>query len=65
MSDASDALSAAIEWLKTEIACTPFGRLSIGVQMHDGHISKVFKSIEESTLASQSGSGRAGNGSSR
>lgn len=65
MSGADDGLSAAIEWLKAEITRTPFGRLSIGVQLHDGQIAKVFKSVEECTLASQPGSGRAGNGAGR
>ena len=65
MSDASDTLSAAIEWLKTEIPRTPFGRLSIGVQVHGGQISKIFKSIEESTLASQRVNARASDVSPR
>jgi len=65
MSSPSDTLSAAIEWLKTEIPRTPFGRLSIGVQVHGGQISKIFKSVEESTLASQPENGRAKDGSGR
>jgi hypothetical protein len=65
MSDASGTLSAAIEWLRTEIPRTPFGRLSIGVQVHGGKISKIFKSIEESNLASQPVSVGAKNGSTR
>ena len=65
MSGASDTLSAAIEWLRTEIPRTPFGRLSIGVQVHSGQIAKIFKSIEESTLASQPVNGRAKDGSDR
>ena len=65
MSSASDTLSAAIEWLETEISRTPFGRLSIGVQTHGGQISKIFKSVEESTLASQTVNGRAIDGSDR
>ena len=65
MSDASGTLSAAIEWLKTEIPRTPFGRLSIGVQVHGGQISKVFKSVEESTLASQPVNARANDVSPR
>ena len=52
MSHSTDCLAAAIDWLKDEVGRTPFGRLSIGVQMHGGQISKIFKSIEESTLAS-------------
>jgi hypothetical protein len=65
MSGASDTLSAAIEWLETEISRTPFGRLSIGVQTHGGQISKIFKSVEESTLASQPENGRASDGNGR
>ena len=65
MSAAPDGLSVAIEWLKTEIPHTPFGRISIGVQIHDGRIMKVFKSIEETTLASQGGQKRSGNGADR
>src|SRR5208337_2969790 len=29
-----DCLAAAIDWLNDEVRRTPFGRLSIGVQMH-------------------------------
>ena len=65
MSSQSDPLSVAIEWLETEISRTPFGRLSIGVQVHGGQISKIFKSVEESTLASQPVNGRAKDGSDR
>ena len=42
MSGVTEPLSAAIEWLKTEITRTPYGRLSIGVQVHDGKVAKVF-----------------------
>jgi hypothetical protein len=65
MSSAPDTLSAAIDWLKNEIKCTSFGRLSIGVQVHGGQISKIFKSVEETTLASQTVNGRANDGSDR
>jgi hypothetical protein len=65
MRSAPDTLSAAIDWLKSEIKCTPFGRLSIGVQVHGGQISKIFKSVEESTLASPSAGGRANDGIDR
>lgn len=58
MSGASESLSSAINWLFAEIDRTPFGRLSIGVQVHDGRIAKIFRSIEESTLASQGEKGR-------
>ena len=49
----SKTLSSAIEWLLAECEHTPYGRLSIGIQLHDGQIAKVFKSIEETTLAPQ------------
>ena len=65
MSGAVDALSTAIDWLKTEILHTPFGRLSIGVQVHNGQIMKVFKSTEETTLASQGGRRQSGNDANR
>ena len=55
-------LSSAIEWLLTECERTPYGRLSIGIQLHDGRIAKVFKSIEETTLAPQGGKGEIGDG---
>ena len=59
MSGAPETLSSAIDWLLTELERTPYGRLSIGVQVHDGRIAKVFKSIEESTIASQTDTRRA------
>jgi hypothetical protein len=59
-----DCLAAAIDWLNDEVRRTPFGRLSIGVQMHGGQISKIFKSIEESTLASNVAGERLSNGRS-
>jgi len=63
MNGAVDGLSAAIEWLETEIPRTPLGRICIEVQVLDGQILKVFKSVEEIILASQSG--RSQNGASR
>ena len=66
MSNSSDLLADAIDWLQIEIERTPFGRLSIGVQTHGGQITKIFKSVEESKLASvaaeaqQVGNGRNG-----
>lgn len=65
MSSVTEPLPAAIEWLKTEISRTPYGRLSIGVQVHDGKVAKVFRSVEESTLASQCRDGRTGDVISR
>jgi hypothetical protein len=65
MREHSDSLSKAIAWLREEIPRTPFGRLSIGVQMHEGRISKIFRSVEECTLASQGPGGQVGDGSSR
>jgi hypothetical protein len=65
MSGVTEPLSAAIEWLKAEITRTPYGRLSIGVQVHDGKVAKVFRSVEESTLASQYRDARSGNDVSR
>lgn len=65
MSHPTDSLSAAIDWLKEELERMPFGRVSIGVQMHGGQISKIFKSIEQSTLASQGAGEQARNGGSR
>ena len=59
MSGAPETLSSAIEWLVTELERTPYGRLSIGVQVHEGRIAKIFKSIEESTIASQTDNRRA------
>ena len=59
MSGGADTLTAAIDWLLEEVRRTPYGRLSIGVQLHSGQIAKVFKSVEESTLASQTIRGRA------
>jgi hypothetical protein len=59
-----DCLSAAVDWLRGEVERTPFGRLSIGVQMHGGQISKIFKSIEESTLASNVAGDQVSNGRS-
>ena len=61
MNGVTEPLSAAIEWLKTEITRIPYGRLSIGVQVHDGKVAKVFRSVEESTLASQCRDGWTGN----
>jgi hypothetical protein len=58
----AETLSEAIEWLLEEVRRTPYGRLSIGVQLHSGQIAKVFKSVEESTLASQAVRGRAEDG---
>jgi hypothetical protein len=55
-----DTLTAAIDWLLEEVRRTPYGRLSIGVQLHSGQIAKVFKSVEESTMASQTVRGPAG-----
>jgi hypothetical protein len=57
MSGSSEAVATAMDWLLEEISRTPFGRVSIGVQMHDGKVAKVFKSVEESTLASQNKKG--------
>ena len=59
----SKTLSSAIEWLLTECEHTSYGRLSIGIQLHEGRIAKVFKSIEETTLAPQGGKGRYEDGS--
>ena len=56
-------LSSAIEWLIIECERTPYGRLSIGIQLHEGRIAKVFKSIEETTLAPHGGNGRSEDGS--
>ena len=53
MSGEGESLSKAIEWLRTEIARSAFGRISIGVQVHDGRIAKVFRTVEEVTLASE------------
>jgi hypothetical protein len=64
VSHPTDCLAAAIDWLNDEVRRTPFGRLSIGVQMHGGQISKIFKSIEESTLASNVAGERLSNGRS-
>ncbi len=58
----SKTLSSAIEWLLAECERTPYGRLSIGIQLHDGRIAKVFKSIEETTLAPQGEKGRCEDG---
>ena len=63
MKGPSKTLSSAIEWLIAEIERTPYGRLSIGIQLHDGRIAKVFKSIEETTLAPQAGNGCTGDDS--
>ncbi len=52
MNGSSKSVLAAIEWLKSEIARSAFGRISIGVQVHEGRVAKVFKSVEEITLAS-------------
>jgi hypothetical protein len=62
MSGGADTLAAAIDWLLEEAQRTPYGRLSIGVQLHNGQIAKVFKSVEESTIASQTVRGRAEDG---
>ena len=59
MSGAPETLSSAIDWLLKELERTPYGRLSIGVQVHDGRIAKIFKSIEETSLASQTDNRRA------
>ena len=56
------ALSSAIEWLLAEIERTPYGRLSIGIQLHDGRIAKIFKNIEETTLAPLAGKGNGEDG---
>lgn len=56
-------LSSAIEWLLAECEHTAYGRLSIGIQLHEGRIAKVFKSIEETTLAPQGGKGHTEDGS--
>ena len=65
MSGVTEPLTAAIEWLKAEITHTPYGRLSIGVQVHDGKVAKIIKSVEESTLASLCRDGRTGDVISR
>ena len=62
MKSPNKTLSSAIEWLLAEIDRTPYGRLSIGIQLHDGRIAKVFKSIEETTLAPLSGKGNGEDG---
>ena len=64
VSHPTDCLAAAIDWLNDEVRRTPFGRLSIGVQMLGGQISKIFKSIGESTLASNVAGERLSNGRS-
>jgi hypothetical protein len=64
VSHPTDCLAAAIDWLNDEVRRTPFGQLSIGVQMHGGQVSKIFKSIEESTLASNVAGERLSNGRS-
>lgn len=51
MSTSDRALAVAIAWLKAEISRTDYGRLSIGVQIHAGKIAKVYRSVEEVTLA--------------
>jgi len=63
MKSPSKTLLSAIEWLLAETEYTPYGRLSIGIQLHDGHIAKVFKSIEETTLAPQGEKERSRDGS--
>ena len=58
MKGPTKTLSSAIEWLLAECEHTLYVRLSIGIQLHEGRIAKVFKSIEETTLAPQGGKGR-------
>jgi hypothetical protein len=60
MSASSPTLSSAIEWLKAEIASAAYGRISIGVQVHDGKIAKVFRTVEEVTLSPQDPKARGG-----
>jgi hypothetical protein len=63
MKGPSKTLSSAIDWLLAECEHTAYGRLSIGIQLHEGRIAKVFKSIEETTLAPQGGKVRFEDGS--
>lgn len=60
MRTGADALTAAIDSLLEEVRHTPYGRLSIGVQLHGGQIAIVFMRVEESTMASQVVRGQAG-----
>lgn len=55
--------TAAVEWLRTEMERVPFGRVGIAFQMHQGKVSKTFKTTEESANASQPDRGRDFNGS--
>jgi hypothetical protein len=65
MSDTKESLSSAIGWLLAQTMNLSFGRISIGVQLHQGRVTKITKSIEESTLASQSEHEQAGDESRR
>ena len=49
-------LRNAIEWLELEIARVPYGRVGISVQLHNGVVTKIFRTLEDS-VAVQSASG--------
>jgi len=55
-------LGAAVRWLEDEIQRVPFGKLSIGVQLHSGAITKIFRSTEEGVAASPTVDGGVKNG---
>jgi len=54
----ADNFTSAVKWLRDEMDRVPFGRVGIAFQMHQGKVSKIFKQIEESDIASLPVSGR-------
>ena len=65
MSDTKESLSSAIGWLLAQTVNLSFGRISIGVQLHQGRVTRITRGIEESTLASQSEGEQAEDGRGR
>lgn len=61
----ADDFTSAVEWLRSEMDRVPFGRIGIALQMHQGKITKIFKQVEESEIASQPDHGRGYNGTSK
>jgi hypothetical protein len=62
MNSGAQSLKEATEWLQKEIAQSAYGRISIGVQVHAGEIVKVFRTVEEVTVASQPTEGKQKDG---
>ncbi len=51
MNENTSSVSAAYRWFCEQIERIRYGRVYMGVQVHDGQVIKVYHTIEDSAVA--------------